>query len=82
MTSRYSTLDEVPIYESINTTNYLAVEVWNSGSSFQTLSYKYYGTTKLWWAIAHANKVVDPFNHPYVGWKLIIPRRIDIPGES
>jgi len=31
-------------------------------SDWYSLSYKYYGTVKLWWTILVANKIHDPFD--------------------
>ena len=81
MSTRYSDLESIPEYEDIESTDYLAIETWSSGTTFQGLSYKYYGTVTLWWAIAHANLVNNPLKVPEVGTRIVIPRRMYIPGE-
>lgn len=35
--------------------------------TFQTISYKFYGTTRLWWLIARLNGVEDAFSRPKSG---------------
>lgn len=34
---------------------------YNEGVSWYELSYKYYGTTRLWWTILIANNIINPF---------------------
>lgn len=36
---------------------------------------KYYGNEHLYWIIAYANKMIDPFAETYIGRKLILPSR-------
>ena len=36
------------------------------------IAYKFYNTPRLWWVVAYANKLDDPFNVP-VGSRLRIP---------
>jgi nucleoid-associated protein YgaU len=38
------------------------------------ISYKAYGTIKLWWVIAYANNVINPINFLEVGKKIKIPK--------
>lgn len=35
--------------------------------TFQTISYKFYGTTRLWWLVARLNNVSNAFNRPKSG---------------
>jgi hypothetical protein len=81
VSTRYSDLESIPEYSKIDTTDYLAVETWDSGTTYQGLSYKYYGTVTLWWAIAHANSVRDPLQTLEIGTRVVIPRRMYIKGE-
>jgi len=37
------------------------------------LSYAVYGTSKYWWVICEANRVVDPFEELYSGRQIHIP---------
>ena len=39
---------------------------------YTTISYNYYGTTKLWWVICGANQILDPTYPPYTGRQLRI----------
>lgn len=43
------------------------------------VSYKFYGTPRLWWAIAQVNNLVDPFLDLPVGTQLRIPKRARLP---
>lgn len=42
------------------------------------ISLDYYGTEKLYWVIAYANKLTDPFAETIVGLQLRIPDRENI----
>lgn len=44
-------------------TNYVVLE----GDSYQTISYRVYGTTRLWWLIAKMNNVTDATELPVPG---------------
>jgi hypothetical protein len=81
MSTRYSDLESIPEYEDIEVDDYLAVETWSSGTTFQGLSFRYYGTITLWWAIAYANNIKNPLDHIEVGTRIVIPRRMYITGE-
>jgi len=35
---------------------------YNENTSWYDLSYKYYGTTRLWWTILIANNIINPFD--------------------
>jgi len=35
---------------------------YNENTTWYDLSFKYYGTTRLWWAILIANNVINPFD--------------------
>lgn len=37
------------------------------------ISYKSYGRSDLWWAIALVNKIFNPFTDLYIGQTLVIP---------
>lgn len=41
---------------------------------YTTISYKFYGTIKLWWIICAANQVLDPTSPPPIGVYLRIPK--------
>lgn len=46
---------------------------------YTTISYNYYGTTKLWWVICGANQIINPTYPPYQGriLKIIKPEYIN-----
>tara|TARA_R110002012_G_scaffold176458_1_gene341350 strand:+ start:1908 stop:2204 length:297 start_codon:yes stop_codon:yes gene_type:complete len=46
------------------------------GERLDTISYKYYGDSKFWWAIADTNDIKDTLINPFQltsGTKLLIP---------
>ena len=73
--TKYELLTEV----DIDTSDPLTYHTCTSGDNLRTISYKYYGTTKLWWALAYANKIIDPTNAIKNGSVLTIPKRRYIP---
>lgn len=70
---------ELPDEVSISIEDPLAVHECVLGDRLELISYKYYGTTKLYWAIAYANNIIDPLVELENGDILYIPRRRDIP---
>lgn len=48
--------------------------------TFQTIAYKFYGTTRLWWLVARLNNVKDAFERPKSGTylKILNPSLISI----
>lgn len=57
----------------------LAIHTCSLGDTYESISYKYYGTVKLYWAILYANNIIDPFEELKSGTTLYIPRRRNIP---
>ena len=45
------------------------------------IAYNYYGTSMLWWVIAEASNIINPFNVP-VGTVLRIPPLVMLYGEG
>lgn len=46
------------------------------GERLDTISHRYYGTSKLWWLIADMNDIQDDLINPFVipeGYELFIP---------
>lgn len=43
------------------------------------IAFRFYGTAKLWWAIAQVNNLVDPFMDVPTGTQLRIPDRARLP---
>lgn len=45
------------------------------GESFRLdlIAYQHYGTPRLWWVLALANDITNPFTAPYVGDTLRVP---------
>jgi hypothetical protein len=48
----------------------------NGKEGWTTISYKNYGTIKLWWLIADFNKIINPIDFPSPETKLKIPKPI------
>lgn len=48
---------------------------YNQEESWYEMSYKYYGTTRLWWLILVANKVNNPFEDIKTGDRIKILRK-------
>lgn len=48
--------------------------------TFQTIAYKFYGTTRLWWLVARLNNVSDAFERPKSGTylKILNPSLISV----
>ena len=44
----------------------------NQNDTWSGISYKVYNTIELWWIICKTNQVINPFNLPISGTKLII----------
>ena len=42
------------------------------------ISQKFYGTPQLWWLIAFANNIIDPFTEVTAGIRLVIPPREEV----
>lgn len=70
---------ELPDIVEISIEDPLAIHTASVGETWEILSYKYYGTTKLYWAILYANNIIDPFVELQHGDVIYIPRRRDIP---
>jgi nucleoid-associated protein YgaU len=57
--------------DNISSKYYTFYEV-RGDDSWTLISYKYYGTTRLWWLICKANSIIDPTQQPEAGTKLKI----------
>ena len=57
----------------------LAIHTCSKGETYENISFKYYGTVKLYWVILYANNIIDPFKELENGDILYIPRRRNIP---
>lgn len=44
------------------------------GETLQSLAFKQYGDSGLWYKIADANNIIDPFTEVIQGMQLIIPK--------
>ena len=42
------------------------------------ISYRVYGSTHMWWIIAMASDVIDPFSEVTIGKELIVPAVTDV----
>ncbi len=47
--------------------NLVSIYLVGDKDTFQTIAYKFYGTTRLWWLIARLNNVEDAFVRPKSG---------------
>lgn len=47
--------------------NLVSIYLVGDKDTFQTIAYKFYGTTRLWWLIARLNNVEDAFIRPKSG---------------
>ena len=47
-------------------------------SNLPLISYRIYGSTHMWWIIAMASDVIDPFSEVTVGKELIVPALTDV----
>jgi Base plate wedge protein 53 len=67
-------IDGKLMYNPIGNINFIGVDESASlpkyevkqGDTWPMISYKLYGTTRLWWVIAQVNSVIDPFTDPFV----------------
>ncbi len=50
----------------------------DSTDRLDQLAYKYYGSVKYWWIIAHANKISKGSMALDPGLKIVIPKNIDV----
>lgn len=50
--------------------NFYDEYVVQDGDGWDSISYKFYNTTSLWWMIANYNGVLDPFDELVVGEKI------------
>ena len=48
---------------------------YNENFSWYDISYKYYGTTRLWWTILIANNIINPFTDVKTGTRIKILKK-------
>ena len=82
--SRYNNLRrdthiDLPDVVNVNKSDPLAIHICELGDTIENISYKYYGTTKLFWVILYCNDIVDPFIELQTGDRIVIPNRLNIP---
>lgn len=63
---------ERPRYQEKATDDYYTVQGDRQGR-LDLISQDLYGTTDLWWLIAWANNIIDPFSEVPAGIRLVIP---------
>ena len=51
--------------------SYFETYIYKEQDSWTVLSYKFYGTTRLWWLICKVNNIFNPFERPVEGTKII-----------
>ena len=54
---------------------FVTKHLWRDGDSWYKLAYAYYGNSKLWWIIAKANEITNPFNIPEEESVINIPKQ-------
>lgn len=75
---RVDTTKGIPYYTTV-IPNRIALEdipfyyVTQAGDRFDTLSYKFYGTSTNWWLLAKANNLANGAISPPIGTRLFIP---------
>lgn len=52
---------------------YVTKHVWRDEDTWHKLAYRFYSNPKLWWIIAKANDITNPFAEPDVGTLVNIP---------
>jgi nucleoid-associated protein YgaU len=52
---------------------YVIKHIWKDEDTWYKLAYQYYSDSKLWWIIAKANEIKNPFNIPDVGTNVNVP---------
>ncbi len=67
----YNLFQSINIEGDIDPTLYTE-HVWSGTDDYYSLSYEYYNTTRLWWVILVANKIVNPFDDLLAGTRLKI----------
>jgi hypothetical protein len=48
---------------------------YNQEENWYNLSYRYYGTTRLWWVILIANNIINPFQDTKTGDRIKILKK-------
>lgn len=64
--------------KTIDVSSALALHSVKVGDVLRNISFRYYGTTKLWWAISDVNGIIDPTEDLEIGSVLVIPLRRNI----
>ena len=71
----YSTVDIKKFPDDMVGTNYVVLA--EEEGRLDLVSLKFYGTTALWWLIAYANNIIDPFIEVVAGSVIIIPDKTE-----
>lgn len=70
----YNILNTIALPDDIDPAVYYEYQIPGPSVSWTNLSYKIYGTIKLWWVICLANGIINPIEFPENGAKLKIIR--------
>jgi hypothetical protein len=70
----YNIINTVALPADMDPAIYYEYQVPSSFMSWTNISYKMYGTIKLWWILCLANNISDPTSFPEAGTKLKIIR--------
>lgn len=69
----YNMNDSVSISCADTSSAYYSVHYVKDKETYQSISYLYYGTTRLWWIITKFNNIGNVIDMPYIGTALKIP---------
>lgn len=50
------------------------IHIVKDGETLQNIAFEHYENTRLWWVIAEANHIQNPFDAMIAGLKLIVPK--------
>lgn len=71
-----NTFERSPYQEQVDDTYYTVQG--DRQFRLDLISQDAYGVTDLWWLIAWANQIIDPFTEVVVGLRLILPPRREV----
>jgi len=68
---------DVSLYSSTGDEQYYEVKSEDE-NRLELIAYKLYGDATLWWLLAYANGIIDPFTEISIGTRLLIPRKEEV----
>jgi len=70
----FNLINDLSIEGDIDPSLYTEI-FYNEDDSWYDLSYRYYGTTRLWWTILIANNIINPFKDAKTGDRIKILKK-------